>query len=289
MKKLALFLYIIFFNISLKSHTVLGWGYNYYGQLGIGKDVSYEVPVKVLNMSNAVDISAGGTHSLGLKNNGTTWAWGSNDYGQLGNGEAKNNRNLAVKVWAIWDPYEWNPDELNNVKKVVGGVSYSLALKEDGTVWAWGRNLNGELGIGYDYPYLEYAFQVANIDNVIDIAAGGHSYAIKRDGTLWGWGANYFGQIGDGSYEDQDVPVQVKGIDNVKQVDVSGVFKPFSLALKNDGSVWAWGFNKYGELGNGTFEDSNLPVKVLNISAAKKISAGSVSLAIAPLKFKLEN
>ena len=167
--------------------------------------------------------------------------------------------------------FEASSKGLLNVKNVVGGRYHSLALKEDGTVWAWGDNFYGQLGDG-TFDNKTIPVQVSELTGVKAIAGGGyHSLALKEDGTVWAWGSNRKGQLGNGTYEDSAISVQVSGLSGVKAID-GGVCH--SLALKEDGTVWAWGENCDGQLGNGTYEDSAIPVQVSGLSGVKAIDGG---------------
>ncbi len=245
--------------------TVMAWGYNNNGQLGIGDTNRQLSPVEVhgpLNvgfltgvtaLASGGDALAGVSHSLALKNDGTVWAWGWNHYGQLGTGDT-NARNVPVQV-----------SNLTNVTSIAGGGFHSYVLKSDGTVWAWGRNYHGELGIG-DTISSKIPVQVHGpgnvgfLTNIIAIATGGwgHSFALKSDGTVWSWGQNYFGQLGVGDTTDRYSPTQVS-ITGITAISAGG---GHSLALKNDGTVWAWGYNSLDQLGDSTSIDRHAPVQV---------------------------
>src|SRR5262249_55767554 len=145
---------------------------------------------------------------------------------------------------------------LTGVTQVSGGSTHSLALKSDGTVWAWGSNARGRLG---DNTTIDRStpVQVVNLASAIDIAAGDqHSLALKSDGTVWAWGSNSRGELGNTSITDfTSSPVQVTGggtgqqfLTGVRQVSATG---SFSLVLRSDGTVWAWGDNTLGQLGAG--------------------------------------
>ena len=121
---------------------------------------------------------------------------------------------------------------------IAGGDSHSLALKSDGTVWAWGYNGCGQLGDGSTTNRLT-PVQVSGLTGVVAIAGGGsHSLALKSDGTVWAWGCNDYGQLGDGTTTNRLTPVQVSGLTGVVAIAGGGAH---SLALKSDGTVWAWG------------------------------------------------
>ena len=122
--------------------------------------------------------------------------------------------------------------------KIIAGMNYNVALKEDSTVWCWGGNTFGELGDGSN-KNSNLPVQTKELNNVIDIAVGdSHALALKRDGTVWAWGLNSSGQLGDGTTDKRNIPVPVKDMDNVVLIAAN---KSVSLAVKEDGSVWYWG------------------------------------------------
>ncbi|MCL1983769.1 MAG: hypothetical protein FWG58_00020, partial [Methanomassiliicoccaceae archaeon] len=146
---------------------------------------------------------------------------------------------------------------------VAAGGAHSLALKSDGTVWAWGWNAQRQLGDGTGTErstpvQVKGPGGTGYLTNVIAIAAGGnHSMALKEDGTVWAWGYDLYGQLGDGDSggADKSTPIQVKGQDGTGYLtDVKAIAagNMHSIALKSDGTVWAWGWNQYGGLGDGT-------------------------------------
>ncbi|MCX6378837.1 MAG: Ig-like domain repeat protein, partial [Armatimonadetes bacterium] len=158
-----------------------------------------------------------------------------------------------------------------NVVQVSAGSLHSVALRSNGTVWAWGYNGYTQLGDG---TYVDKAtpFQVAGLTGVTQVSAGWyHSLALKNDGTVWAWGYNQYGTLGDGTNVAKASPVQVTGLTGVVQISAGYTT---SLALKADGTAWAWGNNSYGQLGDGTFTDSNTPVKVSGLTNASQVSAG---------------
>ncbi|MBI4243848.1 MAG: hypothetical protein HY606_07135 [Planctomycetes bacterium] len=215
---------------------------------------------------NIAAVSAGGIHSLALKRDGTVWSWGDNTYGQLGNGSYGNFETNPVQVAG-----------LSNVTQIAAGYSYSLALRKDGTVWAWGWNTYGQLG-NPTVTSSTVPIQ-SQINNAIYIAATkysifGFSAVIKNDRTLWMFGDNQFGQLGNGTSgwgTGSKIPVQVQGISNASQVSLGWAY---TLVLKTDGTVWAWGNNNLGALGNGTTISSNIPVQSSGLNNITSISAG---------------
>src|SRR5262249_18246141 len=163
---------------------------------------------------------------------------------------------------------------LENVVQISTGVSHVLAVKSDGTLWAWGCQPYG-LGNGTD-TRSAVPVRVPGPDNVTRVAAGNHNLVLTSDGTVWAWGNNSYGQVGDGSRFNTrplPVPVTIPGLGPLKIVDVAtGV--GHSLALRSDGTVWAWGANSEGELGNGNRDFSSSPVQVLNLSNVTAVAAG---------------
>lgn len=159
-----------------------------------------------------------------------------------------------------------------SVSTISGGGYHSLALKSDGTVWAWGRNNFGQLGNGKKHK-TNIPVQVNNLEDVIAIASGKwHSMALKSDGTVWTWGLNNYGQLGDGTFKNRKTPVQVAGLTDV--IAIAGGYL-HSLALKSDGTVWAWGCNWSGQLGNETIVGaSEIPIQANSLFGISTIACG---------------
>ena len=155
--------------------------------------------------------------------------------------------------------------------KISAGTEHSLLLKSDGTVWSWGRNVYGQLGVG-DRNNRNTPHQVLILENIVDISTNfSHNLALKNDGTVWAWGKNYFGELGDGTKTRRNTPVQVTDLNDV--IEISAGYE-HSIALKSDGTVWSWGHNSLGRLGDGTDTDRSTPVQVTDLSDVIEISAG---------------
>lgn len=241
--------------------SVWAWGSNRSGELGDGTNNNSNIPVQVNSLTDVTAVSVGmAYHTLSLKNDGSVWAWGRNGDGQLGDGTFVN-RNIPAQV-----------PGLANIVATAAGSGFSVALKNDGAVWAWGANWTGQLGIGTNNDSY-VPVQLSDLSGIIGISAGyQHTLALKNDGTVWAWGANWNGELGMPNYIDSStVPVQVGGISDVIAVAAGG---QFSAVLKNDGTVWTWGSNQYGELGDGTNIDSYIPVQVVALTGIKAISGG---------------
>lgn len=256
-------------NLALKTDgTLWAWGYNSLGELGIGTFTSSNLPVAVTGLSGVKSIAAGGYNSLAQTSDGVLWDWGANLDSELGNGTTQQN-NVPVQVNGI-----------GPVAAFAGGVFYNLAAKSDGTAWSWGFNVDGELGNGV-MANSNVPVVVSGVDSVVAVATGVyHSLALKSDGTVWAWGANYDGELGNATTAiASDVPVQVTLLTGAVSI-AAGAYH--SLAAKSDGTVWAWGYDNDGELGDGSATvNSTAPVPVVGLTNAVSVAAGdSFSLAL---------
>jgi alpha-tubulin suppressor-like RCC1 family protein len=256
--------------------TLWAWGANESGELGDGTTTERLSPVPVGTDTDWVAISAGGQHSLALKRNGTLWAWGNDGTGQLGDNGSTNQ--LAPEQ--IGTDTHWSAIAAGWSAAGVVDHSFSLGVKSDGTLWAWGYNGYGQLGQN-DNTDRSVPTQIGSATNWKSVTAGDEtSHALKTDGTLWGWGRNTGGEIGYGSPGDQKVPVQVGTDTDWAVVDGGGIH---TLALKQDGTLWAWGSGSWGQLGNNNPADQYAPIEVSAATGWISIAAGSVhSLAVGP-------
>ena len=168
---------------------------------------------------------------------------------------------------------------LTGAVAVSAGENHSLAVKSDGTVWAWGYNNYGQLGNGYPSSSSNIPLRVSELTGAVAISAGyAHSLALKSDGTVWAWGFNGVGELGNGTTNtSSNVPVQVSQVSGLTGVVAIGAGSDHNLAVKSDGTVWAWGFNDSGQLGNGTISSRGtpVPVQVSGLTGAVVIAAGS--------------
>jgi len=249
--------------------TVWSWGNNNHGQLGDDTTTQQFHPIQVMYTSDVIAVAAGYQHSLALKSDGTVWAWGLNDHGQLGQGSADNDSHTVPRQLT----------GLAHVKGIVTRRNHNLALMANGTVWAWGDNHNGQLGDGTTTDQYN-PVQISGLSDIVAVANGSyHSLAVKANGTVWSWGNNQYGQLGDGTSSNQkNSPAQVIGL-----IDVVAVAAGWghSLALKKDGTVWAWGMNDMGQLGQGSADESahTAPVRVPTINDVTTLtSAGDSGL-----------
>jgi alpha-tubulin suppressor-like RCC1 family protein/uncharacterized protein YkwD len=242
--------------------SVLAWGFNALGQLGDGTTTNRLNPVQ-LPLDHVTAIAAGNSHSLVLLEDGSVLAWGANHKGQLGDG-TNDDRLEPVQVAGLSD-----------VIAISAGFNFNLALTSQGMVWAWGENNWGQLGDGTT-NHSSIPVLVANLSGVAAISAGfEHSLALRADGSIWGWGSNHSGQLGDASLIQRHTPVKVHISETLSgpiAAIAAGGFH--SLALEQNGRVWTWGGNGYGQLGNGDNTDRWLPVRPVNMYEVTAIAAG---------------
>lgn len=219
--------------------------------------------IEPILLSGVTQISSRGGHLLALRSNGTVWAWGPNGNGQLGTGE-KSSTNATVPVQA---------NNISDVKAVVASSNASVVLLNNGSVWAWGSNNIGQLGVDSDAVTESLVpMRVAGLDSVTAIAGGSnHFLALKSDGTVWSWGSNSGDALGTGVFLYQKAPKQVPGLTNIVKI-FAGPSNGF--AVRNDGTVFGWGSNGFGQLGLGTTGNTvPTPVEIASLKNAKKIAA----------------
>ncbi|WP_445339869.1 RCC1 domain-containing protein [Bifidobacterium sp. ESL0825] len=251
------------------------WGNNYYGQLGDGTKTDRTTPVKVRKPTNApadftyVQVSAGWDCSLAVGSDGNAYAWGLNSSGQLGDGTT-TQRTTPVKVG--------KPTGLTYVQ-ISAGDDHSLALGSDGNAYAWGSNTYGKLGDGTTTQRTT-PVKVGKPTGLtyVQVSAGWqHSLALSSAGNAYAWGLNSDGQLGDGTKTDRTTPVKVRKPTNAPadftyvQVNGGG---DHSLAMGSDGYAYAWGYNNYGQLGNKSYSNSTVPVRVRNPAKTNDTSKG---------------
>src|SRR3990167_8786103 len=243
-------------SLALRSDgRVFGWGRNNFGQLGNGTTATYSAPVRVSSLERVTAISAGQFHSLALRDDGTVWGWGHNNHWQLGNGNSIDQTTPTQVKESSGVGF------LTGVVATSAGEGFSFALKSDGTVWGWGRNSFGELGIESGSSSIIYApVQAINLTGIRTISAGNNtSIALKSDGTVWTWGLDVIGSVNGTPGALVTPPIQISNLTDI--IAIAGI----DLALKSDGTVWGWGDNDVGQLGNGTTTDRAIPTQVVEL------------------------
>jgi alpha-tubulin suppressor-like RCC1 family protein len=232
--------------------SLWSWGYNGQGQLGDGTYSSRSTPMQVTSNVAALARSSVGDHMLVLRRDGSVWAWGENEAGQLGDGSL-----VTTSPWGKALPVRVALP--GGVVALAAGGDHSLALLSNGTVWAWGYNQGGNLGVGHTGTYQLTPAPVLGLSDVVAIAAGyDFSLALRRDGTVWAWGRNDVCQLGNGrgglAFEGPYPPTQVQGPSGVTDI-AAGEYH--ALALQADGKLWSWGYNDRGQTGDGTMTASD--------------------------------
>jgi len=251
--------------------TLWTWGYNAYGQLGDNTIVNKSSPVQTVTLGNNWKQVAGNNHTAAIKTDGTLWTWGENStYGALGD-NTKTRKSSPVQTVAFG----------TNWKQVACGDFYTAAVKTDGTLWTWGRNSFGQLG---DNTIVNKSSPVQTVtlgNNWKQVSiAQNTTVAIKTDGTLWCWGQNSSGQLGDNTILDKSSPVQTVAFgSNWKQVSTNGGVS--TGAIKTDGTLWAWGSNAYGGLGDNTATDKSSPIQTITFGTNWKSIACGLYFSIA--------
>lgn len=249
-------------------------GKNDKGQLANNTGTYYSSPLQIGSLTNWKVISYGNYHWHGIKTDGTLWSCGyNNPYGNAGNGTSAANFSSPVQVGSQ-----------TNWKSVATGTYHSLALKTDGTLWAWGFNGTGQLGNNTRTNYSS-PVQIGTSTDWRELHIGGQgitSGAIKYDGTLWTWGQNQFGNLGNDNRVYYSSPVQIGSMTDWKNIALNQFF---SAAIKTDGTLWTWGKNDTGQLGNNNGVYYSSPIQIGSLTNWYKIagggsSSGSFGLAI---------
>jgi len=235
--------------------TVWAQGDNGDRQLGDGTNIHRFLAVQVNDLADVTAISAGLIHNIALRRDGTVWTWGRiGEGGEWGVGFIGGRSSTPVQV-----------NGLTNIRAISAGNTHNVALRNDGTVWTWG--LAGQRGDFVDHvgnrpppPFQFNPVQVSGLSNITAVSAGnGHFAALHSDGTVWTWGSNEHGQLGDGTTTNRLTPVQVSGLTNVSAISAGC---NHTVALRGDSTVWAWGLNSTGQLGDGTTTNRNTPTQV---------------------------
>ena len=230
-----------------------GWGENTLGTLGTGTKESSSVPVRIKEGTKFKKISVGGGHSLAIDIDNNLWSWGFNNVGQLGN----NSSATAYEPIQIMQG--------TKIKEIIADGQFSLAIDETGTLWSWGNNFRGALGNGTTTS----GYEVNGIPNKVQtdrkfkkISGGSaNSFGIDTENNLWAWGFTSSGRLGIGETDNTEVTLPTIVKEGTKFKEISGG-SSHTLAIDEEGNLWSWGSNGNGELGNGTTNSSNVPIKI---------------------------
>ncbi len=237
------------------SGTLFAWGYNTNGNLGLNNRVDVSSPVQVGALTNWSQASSGATHaplthtSVAVKTNGTLWAWGANNHGEVGDST----------VYARSSPVQIGSS--TNWAAASTGSGMSIAVTTAGSLYSWGDNVSGQLGLNIA-DKRSSPVQIGALTNWANVSVGKQFVlAVKTDNTLWGWGSGSGGKLGFLPAPNQSSPVQVGSDSNWSKVS-NGWGSDHALAVRTNGTLWAWGLNTYGVLGINTITARSSPTQV---------------------------
>ncbi|MEV0280790.1 sialidase [Streptomyces sp. NPDC050610] len=253
----------------LEDGSVRAWGHDSAGQLGNGTRHDRATPDAVNGLRDVGDVAAGGAHALAISK-GRVWAWGENGDGQLGVNRSGDDSTIPVRVPSVF-----------MARQVAAGCDFSLALMEDGTVWAWGSGARGQLGTG-DRASQDVPQEVKGLPaNIAEITAGcHHGVARAEGGEVWAWGDNLKGQLGDGTAKSSStVPVKTRWLKDIRRITAGG---DHTLAMRNDDTVYGWGSNRYGQFlepdaasePDAVRTNRSTPVAIDALDGARDLAAG---------------
>jgi alpha-tubulin suppressor-like RCC1 family protein len=279
---------------------VYAWGFNDYGQLGVGDFIQRDTRTMLTELRDRSKypkisrLRLGAYHSVALMEDASVWTWGSNERGQLGDGSTT----LATRPKKL--------EAVPNVTNIAAGAFCTFAVTADGQLFAWGSNEYGQLGVGKagwgdtrNKDSLD--FGTGNVSDlemdaasrqrrvlpqlveqlsdvfVFSVTPGAtHTIALTSDGSLWAWGSNEYGQLGQGDLTSRPDPTPIAALAAMRITAVAAA-DYHNIALEDTGVVWAWGFNKHGQLGLGDTEIRKLPCALTALAAGNitRISAGA--------------
>jgi alpha-tubulin suppressor-like RCC1 family protein len=231
------------------------WGSNGCGRLGDGTLTDRCSPVQEFgSATDWAQVSAGSCHTAAVKTSGTLWAWGNNGSGRLGDGTVTQR---CSPVQEFGSSSDWT--------HVSAGQSHTAAVKTSGQLWAWGLNTSGQLGDGTVTSRCSPVQEFCSAGDWAQVSAGvGHTAAVKTSGQLWAWGSNAQGRLGDGTVTSRCSPVQeFCSAGDWAQVSAGN---SNTAATKTSGTLWAWGLNTSGQLGDGTVTNRCSPVQEIGSS-----------------------
>ena len=233
--------------------TAWAWGNNGVGRLGDNTATNRSSPVSVVcGFTDWVQISAGNSHTAAIRANGTAWCWGLNQEGRLGNNTTVNDRSSPVSV--VGGFTDW--------VQISAGLVTTAAIRANGTAWMWGNGVYGRLGDNTTVGKSSPVSVVGGFTDWVQISfTNGHAAAVRANGTVWAWGNGALGRLGDNTTSNRSSPVSVVGgFTDWVQASAGGVH---TVAIRANGTAWAWGNNFSGVFGNNTTVDASSPVSVV--------------------------
>jgi alpha-tubulin suppressor-like RCC1 family protein len=249
-------------------HSLWCWGYNDEGQLGLGDLVTRRTPTQVGSDADWLTVATGYFHTCGIRVDHTLWCWGYNEYSQLGLGDESGR--LVLTPTQVGSATEW--------AGVSPGNWHTCAVKTDHTLWCWGANGSGELGIGWDggeHP----PTRVGSDADWADVEAGSfYTCGLKLDASLWCWGGNPHGELGMGdTWNGYRTPTRVASPSTWTAVRVSTDWWPLNhtCGLRSDGTMWCWGWNRQGQVGSGDRVQRLSPSQVGPAKDWRKLTVGA--------------
>ena len=249
-------------------NTLWTWGRNASGQLGQNTYilVGRSSPVQVGALTNWQQVSAGAYNTAAITTDNKLYSWGrSQDFGSVGDNTIID-RSSPVQIGS-----------LTNWSYVSCGDRWTLSLKTNGTIWAWGMNNIGQIGDGTVITRSS-PVQIGALTNWASVSAGaGHAVSIKIDSTLWSWGNNYSGRLGDGTTVNRSSPVQIGLLSDWSNVRAGG---STSGAIKTNGTLWIWGSNSFGQFGDNTTINKSSPVQIGALTTWFQFAVGASTIAI---------
>ncbi|NNE72519.1 MAG: hypothetical protein HKN26_02545 [Acidimicrobiales bacterium] len=268
--------------------TLWCWGDNDHGQVGDGTTTDVSAPTQIGTATNWASVYVGGAHTCGRRIDSTLWCWGSNFNGQLGDGTTTDSLTpQQVGTDTDWRQVDTKSQRFFQPPLFNDGIGGTCAVKTDGSLWCWGSNVIGQLGLGATIQ-VTVPTRVGTASDWTAVAVSTtHSCGLRGSGDLWCWGDNTHGQLGTAGGS-TTVPAPVSS--GWRQVDTGGgvtLANPpdpggHTCAIDQSDALWCWGFNVYGQLGNGTTSDAATPTRIGTARDWRQVSTGrSHSCAVA--------
>jgi alpha-tubulin suppressor-like RCC1 family protein len=241
--------------------TLWGWGSETDGMLWTtGSFVFKSSPVQLGTLTNWSKVFSGGNHTVAIKTDGTLWGWGFNVDGSIGQGTVNFTFSSPIQI-----------GNLNSWTEISAGNSFTMAIRNTGTLWSWGTNTSGQLGSGVTTSRSSPVQIGAQTDWSKISSGASFTMAIKTTGTLWGWGGNTAGQLGIGTNTNRSSPVQIGTLSNWSQISAG---MSYTMAIKTDGTLWGWGENNFGQLGIGVTGNISSPVQIGTLTNWSSVFSG---------------